>query len=102
MRTAAAGASRAFRPSTRTYARAEISSDRCASCSTISTARPAALIAAIWSKISPARRGDKAAEGRFKELQNAYDVLSDAEKRKKYDQFGVNWEQAEANYQAAK
>jgi len=36
--------------------------------------------------------GDKSAEGRFKELQAAYDVLSDAEKRKKYDQFGPNWE----------
>ncbi len=39
--------------------------------------------------------GDKAAEGRFKELQNAYDVLSDPEKRKKYDQFGTNWEHAD-------
>jgi len=39
--------------------------------------------------------GDKAAEARFKELQAAYDVLSDPEKRKKYDQFGPNWEQAE-------
>jgi len=39
--------------------------------------------------------GDKAAEGRFKELQNAYDVLSDPEKRKKYDQFGANWEHAD-------
>ena len=39
--------------------------------------------------------GDKAAETRFKELQAAYDVLSDPEKRKKYDQFGPNWEQAE-------
>jgi len=32
--------------------------------------------------------GDKAAEDRFKEVQNAYDVLSDAEKRKQYDTFG--------------
>jgi curved DNA-binding protein len=39
--------------------------------------------------------GDKSAEARFKELQNAYDVLSDPQKRKKYDQFGPNWEQAE-------
>src|SRR6266852_6058953 len=36
--------------------------------------------------------GDKAAESRFKELQSAYDVLSDADKRKKYDQFGPNWD----------
>lgn len=39
--------------------------------------------------------GDKNAEARFKELQTAYDVLSDPTKRKKYDQFGPNWEQAE-------
>jgi molecular chaperone DnaJ len=32
--------------------------------------------------------GDEAAEERFKEIQHAYDVLSDAEKRKAYDQFG--------------
>ena len=32
--------------------------------------------------------GDKAAEVKFKEAQNAYDVLSDAEARKRYDMFG--------------
>ena len=32
--------------------------------------------------------GDKEAEERFKEVQHAYDVLSDAEKRKQYDQVG--------------
>jgi molecular chaperone DnaJ len=32
--------------------------------------------------------GDAAAEERFKEVQTAYDVLSDAEKRKQYDRFG--------------
>src|SRR5882762_786036 len=35
--------------------------------------------------------GDKQAEERFKELQEAYDVLSDAENRKLYDQYGENW-----------
>lgn len=35
--------------------------------------------------------GDKAAEERFKELQEAYDVLSDTENRKLYDQYGENW-----------
>lgn len=35
--------------------------------------------------------GDKAAEERFKELQEAYDVLSDTENRKLYDQHGENW-----------
>jgi molecular chaperone DnaJ len=33
--------------------------------------------------------GDAAAEERFKEVQGAYDVLSDEEKRKQYDRFGA-------------
>jgi molecular chaperone DnaJ len=32
--------------------------------------------------------GDKSAEERFKEVQTAYDVLSDPDKRKQYDTFG--------------
>jgi len=38
---------------------------------------------------------DKASEALFKEINAAYDVLSDAEKRKKYDRYGENWEHAE-------
>ena len=37
--------------------------------------------------------GDKTAEARFKEINEAYTVLSDADKRSKYDRFGAQWEQ---------
>jgi DnaJ-class molecular chaperone len=35
--------------------------------------------------------GDKAAESRFKEINEAYEVLGDAGTRKKYDELGANW-----------
>ena len=36
--------------------------------------------------------GDKKAEEKFKEIQEAYDVLSDEDKRPKYDQYGDQWQ----------
>ena len=54
---------------------------------------PAEVIRAAYRALSqrhhPDRNpGDKQAETRFKEVQDAYDVLSDKEKRDKYDRFG--------------
>src|SRR5262250_2737375 len=34
--------------------------------------------------------GDKSAEEKFKQVQEAYDVLSDSKKRQMYDQFGFD------------
>ncbi|MGB3557281.1 MAG: DnaJ C-terminal domain-containing protein [Geitlerinemataceae cyanobacterium] len=38
--------------------------------------------------------GNKEAEAKFKEINEAYEILSDADKRSKYDRFGQYWKQA--------
>jgi len=40
-------------------------------------------------------QGDKAAEEKFKEISEAYEVLGNADSRKKYDELGANWKQYE-------
>jgi DnaJ-class molecular chaperone len=40
--------------------------------------------------------GDRAAEAKFKEINEAHEVLGDKEKRRKYDELGANWRQYEA------
>ena len=46
--------------------------------------------------------GDKSAEGKFKEMNEAYQVLSDKEKRQKYNQFGDQWQYADQFNQAGR
>ena len=44
--------------------------------------------------------GDKAAESKFKEINEAYEVLGDAASRKKYDELGANWRMYEQQAQS--
>jgi len=64
------------------------------------TATPAEIKKAyrkLANKYHPDKtKGDKTAEEKFKEINEANEVLSDPVKRKKYDQFGADWKQYEA------
>jgi curved DNA-binding protein len=52
---------------------------------------------ALANKYHPDKtKGDKIAEEKFKNINEANEVLSDPVKRKKYDQFGADWKQYEA------
>ncbi|SFN60645.1 DnaJ C-terminal domain-containing protein [Mycetocola miduiensis] len=48
-------------------------------------------------KLHPDVNKDPGAEDRFKELSEAYDVLSDPDQRKRYDAFGENFRRVDAN-----
>jgi DnaJ-class molecular chaperone len=46
--------------------------------------------------------GNKSAEAKFKEINQAFEILSDADKRKKYDQYGENWQYGDQMADAAR
>jgi molecular chaperone DnaJ len=46
--------------------------------------------------------GSKSSEEKFKEMNEAHEVLSDPEKRKKYDQYGDKWQYADQYAQATR
>jgi molecular chaperone DnaJ len=46
--------------------------------------------------------GDKSAEAKFKEINEAFEVLSDKDKRRKYDKYGDKWQYADQLDEAAR
>jgi curved DNA-binding protein len=61
---------------------------------TASTAEVKKAFRKLARELHPDKKpGDKTAEQRFKDVNEAHAVLSDVEKRKQYDALGANWEQ---------
>ncbi len=65
----------------------------------VKTATPAEIkkaYRALAKKYHPDKtKGNKAAEDKFKDINEANEVLSDPAKRKKYEQFGADWKHFE-------
>ncbi|MWX48765.1 DnaJ domain-containing protein, partial [Francisella tularensis] len=49
----------------------------------------------LAKKYHPDVNKEKGAEDKFKEIQTAYDVLGDKEKKKLYDTYGENWDKVQ-------
>ncbi|MDD3593769.1 MAG: DnaJ domain-containing protein [Candidatus Gastranaerophilales bacterium] len=47
----------------------------------------------LTKKYHPDVNKEKGAEEKFKDINEAYEVLSDSQKRQRYDQLGSNWQQ---------
>ena len=52
-------------------------------------------LALKWHPDRHPEAGRAEAEARFKQIAEAYEVLSDAEKRGRYDRLGQNWKQGD-------